>query len=32
MPEAAGAYMLRVVVRDAEGHQLAAANAPVEIP
>ncbi len=27
-----GAYMVRVVVRDAEGHQLAAANAAVEIP
>ncbi len=27
-----GAYLIRVVVRDAGGHQLAAANASVEIP
>ena len=27
-----GAYLIRVVVRDAEGHQLAASNASVEIP
>ena len=27
-----GAYMIRVVVRDREGHQLAASNATVEIP
>jgi len=27
-----GAYLIRVVVRDREGHQLAASNASVEIP
>jgi len=27
-----GAYMIRVVVRDAEGQQMAAANGVVEIP
>jgi len=27
-----GAYMVRVVVQDAGGHQLAAANAAVDIP
>ena len=27
-----GAYLVRVVVRDAEGHQLAASNTSVEIP
>jgi len=28
----AGAYMIRVVVRDAEGKQMAATNGVVEIP